>query len=64
MLVLGRKAEEDIHILDNFGGTITIRILEIGHRHVRVGIQAGKAAYHVYRAELLQKMQDGSVQPF
>jgi len=54
MLVLSRKKEESIII----GDKITIKILEIGHNRVRLGIDAPRDI-NVVREEIADKEPEG-----
>jgi carbon storage regulator len=54
MLVLTRKIEQQIHI----GNDVTITVLEVTGRHVRLGIEAPRAV-RVLRSEVLVRIEAG-----
>lgn len=56
MLVLTRKQDQSIHVLDLQGGTITVTVLAVEHgQRTKLGITAPQE-YKIYREELLQRM--------
>ena len=56
MLVLTRKTGEAI----NIGGEITVRIMEVSGRTVRIGVEAPKST-PIHREEIYSKIQEENI---
>ncbi len=58
MLVLSRRAEEALVLVLPDGTRLEVKVLELGRRQVRLGVEAPRRVA-VWRKELLEERDDG-----
>ena len=58
MLVLSRKLDQTLVFNVTTPGTITVRVVRLQNKSVRLGIEAPKEAVSVVRGELLERQNE------